>query len=232
MIRLAMRFCLCFIFTPLLTGQTFTDSYVRKVRISGHVMDKAGHPVQNATVEFFPFAGFIGMRTYPLEARSDASGYFTFSIPPLGKGSLRAMKFDDGFPDAINALYGREAFNKKNGSVRRINVKEGASSIEVTLRFGDPYAVIDWTIRSGADHSPLDSSAWKIALTDEPKSYESASGLGAHFLFVLPKRPVTIVISAPGYKDWSTADDPDFGRNFILKPGTRQRRDIYLKKIK
>ena len=204
-------------------SQSKLDNSIPTVQIVGNVLDKDGHPITGATIKFFAYAGSTGAMPRGL---SNSVGYFSLRVPALGAGLIRAMKIDSGYPDAGNTLYGRIGYE----SVKEISANADTPLIEVSLRFGDPDAVIDWTIRSEKDSSILKNALYKIALVEDPAGYSSGTiRTNGGFLFVLPKRPVVIVISAPGYMDWSTADDPAFGRNFMLKPGSRQKRDIYLK---
>jgi len=221
----------CLLTSSSLSVQFTPGSPATTVRIAGHVIDKDGHAVADATVAFFPFSGRGGMATFALDTQTDAKGDFSFAVPPLGDGWLRAMKFDSGYPDFVNGLYGRGGNDKNNGSITLISAKQGSPVTGLTLQFGEPDAVIDWTVRSEADRSLLPNGRYKIALSDEPTTFQSASfGADAHFIFVLPQRPVIITIAVPGYRDWSSAGDANFGDRFMLKPGSRQRRDIYLKK--
>jgi hypothetical protein len=194
--------------------------------VFGHVLYRDGSPVKDAEVElhfFGPVGGILAPST-----RTDEKGYFSLSPPPLGDGVVTASKVSEGYPNAAIALYGREGYT----SLRRIDVKEGVLFEEINLRFGEPDAVIEWIIQSAVTQEPIKNARYAISWSDNPQISSSSSvSEDGRLIFVLPKHPVFVKITAPGFADWSYTDDHTRGQTLMLKPGTRQQRIVLLNKI-
>jgi hypothetical protein len=216
-----ISFLLClFLFGA--TQESAHQSGDRTAKVSGHVLYKDGTPVKDAEVKVYFFAAQGAILP---ETRTDEKGSFSLNIPPWGEGVISGMKVGEGYPDAALALYGRGGY----GSVKPINSSEGMSPEEIELRFGEPDAVIECTIQSADSHEPVKNARYDIVWSDDPGILYSASlPENSRFTFVLPKHPVSIKITAPGFADWSSVDDPSLGPAVLLKPGTRQHRVISL----
>jgi hypothetical protein len=196
----------------------------RTAKVSGHVLYKEGTPVKDAEVKIYFFAAQGAILP---ETRTDEKGSFSLNIPPWGEGVISGMKVGEGYPDAALALYGKGGY----GSTKPINSTEGMSPAEVELRFSEPDAVIEWVIQSADKHDPVKNARYSIAWSDDPKIlYSTSISEDSRFGFVLPKHPVSIKITAPGFKDWSSADDPSLGPAVLLKPGRHQQRVIFLQR--
>jgi hypothetical protein len=193
-------------------------------KVSGHVLYKDGTPVKGAKVTVYSFGPQAAIVP---RARTDERGFFSLNFPPFGQGVISAMKISEGYPDAAMALYGRGGYE----SVKPINATEGVIPIEIELKFGDPDAVIEWTIQSADKHEPVKNARYSLAWSDDPKIlYSTTIPENSRFTFVLPKHPVSIKITAPGFADWSSGDDPSLGQAVLLKPGRHQQRVISLKR--
>lgn len=201
-----------------LHGQDLTG---RGATVSGRVFDSAGLPVPDAQVRVF---FFLGVRGSLPDAVTNSDGWFTLRLPPFGRGVVSAYDLSKGFPDAEMALYGRWAYP----SVAPINATEGAN-IHVDLRFSPPDAVIEWTVVSKADHLPVAQARYRIRWSDDPTIMASSSISENGLLsFVLPKHPVIVSVTAPGFIDWNSSDKAAFGGPVLLAPGTIDRRVIVL----
>ncbi len=188
--------------------------------IWGRVVDSKGLPVPNATVWLFAFSGPTDLP----KAVTTHEGFFLLKSPPFGKGVVSASKTTAGFPDAENALYGRWAYP----SVAQINATPGAN-IHTDLKFNPPDALIEWTVVSKSNRDPIFNASYTIEWSDDPKTTAiSTIQSSGFFRFVLPKHPVIVRIEAPGFKDWISTDAGAFGQPLLLKPGTIDKRSIFL----
>lgn len=134
------------------------------------------------------------------------------------------MKISEGYPDAEVALYGNEGY----ASIKPIDLKVGAAPIRVELRFSPPDAVIEWRVVSKTSNNPIKNVRFRIAWADNPHIYVSSTlPENGILLFVLPKHPVSILISAPGFENWSTVELP--AGKLLLQPGTHDKMVILLK---
>jgi hypothetical protein len=194
--------------------------------VSGHVLYRDGSPVKDAEVEVHFFAPVGGILPPPV--RTDEKGYFSISPPPLGEGVVTASKVSEGYPNAAMALYGREGYT----SLRRIAVKEGVVFDEIDLRFGEPDAVIEWAIQSAVTREPVKKVRYTISWLDDPDMFCSSSvSENGRFIFVIPKHPVFVKITAPGFADWSYRDEHTGRQALLMRPGTRDQRVVLLSRL-
>ena len=218
---------LSFVLLPAIAGQSngrpATDRpSAGEVTVEGRVVDNHGVPVAKAEVAFYSYGG---AHSGPLPtAVTAADGSFVFHMQPLGPGAVSASKPEAGFPNAAMALYG-----KGRPSEQRINATVAASPIHVDLSFEEPDAVVEWKVLSKADQKPVRSVAFSVAWSDDPKIYMRGGVSNTGILkFVLPKHPVLIRIGAPGFRDWTSADSPEFRGAVSFTPGTKDERTILL----
>lgn len=182
--------------------------------VSGHVRYKDGSPVENAAVKIYPQAPIGGMLPEP--AHTDRLGFYRFNFPSLGESWISASKISEGHPDAIVALYGRNAY----ASDKLIDLKPGATLTDIDLQFSDPDATADFTVIDGRTHSRIGTAQIYISLASNSDLVSSRTvGLEGHILYVLPKGPVNVSISAPGYAEWRYKDRQSAKDSLLAKPG-------------
>ena len=171
------------------------DGSAAPVRISGRVLYKTGAPVYHARVVFWSF-GAVGS-LQPI-TQSDENGYFSLDIQELSSGSISASKVSEGYPDAAMAFYGRSGYR----SLQVIDLKTYVPNHSVELHFGEPQQTIAWTVIDSATGKPVRGARAYLQTADNPQITGSETiQEGEAFLFVLPRNPVKIRISAPGYAD-------------------------------
>lgn len=192
------------------------------VFLSGRVLDSQGRPVADARIDFWPSAGTVAMQNF---ATTTPNGYFLLRTQPVGEGTLSASKPEAGYPDAKNALYAKEGLRSRV----QINAKPGHSPDPVTLTFDAPNAVLRWKIQSASQRVKLPGAYIHIALASNPKIVEYGMfPVDREFIFVLPRRPITITISYTGFHDWTPAGTSGLSYPLALAPGTVDRRVIQL----
>ena len=170
-----------------------------------------------------PFAATTGLRPY---AVTDIQGHFLLKTAPVGEGNLSASKPEAGYPDMTNALY-----DARNSPSRvTVNAKPGSSPALVTLRFEKPLAVLRWKIVSASSLTKLEGIYVHIALADDPSIEQYGTSSADHeFLFVLPERPIMLVITSQGFQEWHPSDSPGLSQPLHLPRGTVDQRTIILK---
>ena len=167
--------------------------------VSGHVYYENGNPVEGAVVDFKCFCALSGM--LPPPTHTDKQGAFTLTHATWGEGWLTASKESEGFPDAVNALYGRSS-----PSYVKVDLKEGAVFSGVDLHFPAPRPFLKLRVVDKASSLPLPDARVVIAWPDDPQIMLSTSpGSDGTFQFVLPNHPVSITVSA-GRSIWRYRD--------------------------
>ncbi|HEY6413787.1 MAG TPA: hypothetical protein VIX42_08870 [Edaphobacter sp.] len=207
--------------------QTASNGLESKLpRLAGHVLYKDGAPVKDADVEIH-FYGPTGA-VVP-EGRTDDKGYFSIDPPPYGDGVVSASKVSEGYPNAALAFYGRDGYT----SIKRVNITPTTVIDSIELRFGDPDATVNFVVQAADTQKAITGARINIAMADQPDiagSY-SVSREGS-FQFVLPKNPVSIKITAPGYANWSYGDKSGREQTLLMKPGTQQQIMVLLNRLK
>ncbi len=223
MTRILLRLCL---YVGTLVQATAPIGTPQYVVLAGHVLYKTGAPVRNAEVEMHFYAPMSGIKPQP--QKTDESGAFTLQTPPFGEGVISASKESEGYPNAALAYYERAAYK----SIRQVDIKPDTKLDEIVLIFGDPDATIQFTIQAADTRDAVRNARVAVDLLSQPNvagSY-SATREGT-FRFVLPKRPVSVRITAPGYVEWSYVDEQ--GRMSLqMKPGTHQQKLVLLTRVK
>ena len=137
----------------------------------------------------------------PPPTQTDKQGAFTLTHAAWGEGWLTASKESEGFPDAVNALYGRSS-----PSYVKVDLKEGAVISGVDLHFPAPRSLLKLRVVDKASSLPLTDARIVIAWPDDPQIMLSAGpGSDGTFNFVLPNHPISITVSA-GRSIWRYQD--------------------------
>jgi hypothetical protein len=208
----------------------FTQATHETGIITGHVLYKDGSPVNKAEVQIHFFGSYKTINQ--LSTQTDEKGYFSLTPPLYGDGVITASKISEGYPDAALALFGRALFRGTYTSLREINLQQGAVFDPIDLKFGEPDAWIEWTVQSDFTQDPIKNARYTISWSDNPGIMASSSiGPTGQFIFVLPKHPVTIKISAPGFEDWSYRDEKTGSQALMMTPGTHEQRIVSLRKL-
>jgi hypothetical protein len=219
-LTIAPRVLLSVFLLPLQVSQSDPHPLADKVTVMGRVLDSNGRPVANAMVSAYPPSAELHPCT-----RTAADGTFVFQVDPFGAGVVTASKPEDGYLELGSTLYG-----KRVESTRPINATLAASPIQVELRFEERDAVIEWTVVSKTDRSPVSQIDYSVTWSDDPHVFIRGGRVvtGGVFTFVLPKHPVLITVGAKGFRDWNSAESRDFGGPVLFTLGTKDVRTILL----
>jgi hypothetical protein len=183
------------------------------LQLKGHVIYTSGVPVKQARVVFWSF-GAVGA-IQPI-TQTDDDGAFSLDVSTVGPGALSASKVNEGYPDAELAFYGNSGYR----SLQVIETRSYVSGQNVELVFGDPQKTISWIVID-ADTGEAVKGARAVLQASENPAITGSETIreGEPFLFVLPRSPVKIRITAPGYADQSFVQSdstPAIGQGFSL----------------
>ena len=159
--------------------------------VVGVVVDSHGSPVAGASVEAFPIekTGVGGELSW---TPTEKDGGFRLALRS-GHYEIRAKAEKQGFPDP-NFLLSSDP----SAGFPRISVKAGdVSGVRVTL--GAKGGTIEGLLHDGTGQL---LSQGKVTIRDARKPevfVEVAVDKAAHFEFTVPRKPVLISASAPGY---------------------------------
>ena len=186
--------------------------------VVGVVADSHGSPVAGASVEAFPIEK-VASAGHLSWVRTGKDGEFRLTLRS-GRYVIRAKDEKNGFPDPNFLLSSDPTAKFPEISVNDADV----SGVRVGL--GTKGGIIEGVLRDEGTRQIV--SQGKVTITDaqNPSVFvEVPVDKLAHFEFTVPKKPIRVSATAPGY---STAY---FGKNeqMTLTEGERRRVEIYLK---
>jgi hypothetical protein len=202
-------FCLA----DVVCGQTRSSG-----SISGHVFYEDGSPVVGAEVELHSFQAVEGI--LPSPAYTDKNGAYRIDNPVVGQGVLSASKVSEGFPDAALRIYGK--FGETGyPSLKELTITPGSVLRDEALRFSAPDAILELRVVDGKSSQPIAAQV-AIGLLEDPNPMITETiAEGTTFTFVIPKHPITVRVSAPGYNDWSYLNSTTRRKSLSAPLGTR-----------
>jgi len=175
------------------------------VLVSGHVYDRMGAPVRHARVVFWSYAGTAAIQ--PI-TESDKAGAYTLDISGLSAGAVSASKEDEGYPDAVLAFYGRSGYQ----SFQAIDSKFFVLGRSLDLRFGEPQTTIAWTVVDSGSGEPVRGARANLQTVSNREIAGSRTvPERGEFVFVLPRDPINIRMSASGYADQTFVEQDHAG---------------------
>jgi hypothetical protein len=168
--------------------------------VSGVITDPSGVEVANALVEAVPRpaheeakGGTIGDRSNPW-IQADGQGKFTLSLAP-GRYKIRAKDESEGYPDPIFLLSTSPLAKFPEIVVGDSDV----SGLRVTL--GPKGGVLEGNVRDERTKLPIAGAKITISDARAPAAYvEVFSDRGGHFQFTVPSKPISVFVTAKGYR--------------------------------
>jgi hypothetical protein len=164
--------------------------------ITGQVLNAEGSPVSNVNVYAYPLA--------PLEGRlpaasSDKEGKFSIPVEHAGKFVVVTSKVADGYPSTYSIFY-----NLSGNSLPEVLVEENQAPPVVTIRLGPKAGKLLGRIVDAETSQPIKEVQISLCRAEAPMYCHrtSAGGPSEQFQFLVPAVPLTVQVSAPGYKDW------------------------------
>jgi hypothetical protein len=198
-----------------MAGQEFTGL------ITGIVIDAGGKPVAGAWVMVScgdrPLAGRIP------GALSDDHGHFAVGSLELARCSVVACKEEDDIPCP--------PFSYVTHGIQ-VTLTAKAPLLTVKVRLGEKAPVITGTVRDATSGKPLAANFTVRSLKFPDRGMSmSMSSPPAFRIFITPSTNYSFEVSAPGYRDWSYADQQNSSRPLRLAPRAHLRLDVQLEPL-
>lgn len=184
------------------------------VILEGFVYDNTGVPLRGARINLAPLGPFEGIMP---DALSDQSGHFRLSTPLFGKTQISASKDDAGYPDATGMLFTSPGDQKV---IVDLSADQPITRVEIHL--GKPDGIICGLVVDKENRKAIGTARIHMAWANNPSVFYSATvpDSGA-FVYALPERPITIKITAPGYRPWTYSDQQSRHRYLEIQSGER-----------
>lgn len=210
------RRLVCLLFLFLIPA--FAQENAKNARVSGHVYDAAGNPLVRAQVRVFPletaFSGGLA------GAITDSNGFYTFDTPAYGKTRILVIKEEAGYPNTMGAIFAPDV-----ETLPEVSLTPGAELHDVDIHLGEPDGSIQGKIRDAVSQAPIIGARITLRRASDPEvMYSTNSNRDSTFRFVLPNRPITMTISAPGYSSWTYINA--FTGDHFLQLESQDRRKI------
>jgi hypothetical protein len=187
--------------------------------INGIVVDAQGKTVTGAWVTIIcgnrPLGGRIP------GALSDERGHFEVDSLELGRRGVSACKEDD---DVACPPFFIVAHSIQVTLTAKVPFRT------VKIHLGDKGSVITGMVKDAISRKPLAASFTlrPLRFPDRPMSMSSPA---AFRIFIVPSTDYGFEVSAPGYKNWSFAEQYNPSRPLRLAPGAHLNLDVQLEPI-
>jgi hypothetical protein len=179
-----------------------------RVSLAGHVYNSNGAPLAGARVFLFPLEAAV---EGPLPAAATGEdGSYHLTSPAFGKTRICASLERLGYPDTRGKL-----FASPTDHFPEVVLARGAELENVDIHLGPPDGLIEGTVIDKNTGAIVPFARITLRWPQEPSVFMSAGiSSGGHFQYALPNRPISIEITAPGYRPW-TYSDPSSHAHFI-----------------
>jgi hypothetical protein len=199
----------------ILSHHVISQTSATDVTVTGRVVDSDGRPVDGARISIFPMDQAIS-GSLP-QAFTDRDGRYTLVIPPFsGRTRFCAVKESAGYPDTQGLLF------KSETSYMPIEHLMAGTRITVDIKLGQPDGTIEGLIIDGKTHSAVPRARIMLRRDDPQAMYSATVPTDGHFIFALPPVPISLAVTAPGYKPWIYEQKNSQTEKFVLKPTDRK----------
>jgi hypothetical protein len=112
-----------------------------------------------------------------------------------------------------------------------VNLVRGPAIEDVDIHLGPPDGLVEGSVIDGDTGSVVRFAQITIRWADEPSVFSSENiPQAGQFGYALPKRPITIEITAPGYRPWTCSDATTKAHFILLEPNARATLNVGLEK--
>lgn len=179
--------------------------------VRGQVIDADGVAVAGAEVSAESTEGTGGTLTV---TKTDERGKFLLDGVPQGTNLIIASKPDDFYPDVRFAFFAVDSTG-----FPRVEVLPGQVTEGVTVRLTQKGARLTGAVLDSQTRQPVTSSRIRLTRRDDPRLYVSTNpDEHGRFDFIVPARPFSLEVSAPGYRTWSLP--PENGHPGVVSLGS------------
>lgn len=192
--------------------------------VSGHVYTAEGKPLADARIEVFPLQSAVAG---PLPAAiSDSDGAYHLASPALGLTRICARREDLGYPKTQYKL-----FSSGTESFPEVQLVSSSELKDVDIHLGPPDGSIEGIVVDRATQAAIGFARVSLRWAEDPSvSFSSSISQSGEFRYALPKRHITLVVTAPGYRQWSYADPGTHEAFLDIKPWEHKTVTIELEK--
>lgn len=200
------------IFSQHMQSQTSTSS----VTVTGRVVDSDEKPIGGARISVFPMDQAIS-GNLP-QAFTDQDGRYTLTVPPFsGRTRFCAIKEAAGYPDTQGLLF------KSETGFMPIEHLIAGTHITVDIKLGQPDGTIEGIVVDSKTHSPVPKARITLRREEPEAMYSGTIPPDGRFFFALPAAPISLTITAPGYKTWTYHEkDSHAAGQLVLKATDRK----------
>lgn len=177
--------------------------------VEGRVFGISGDPVQGAHVYALSAESINPARH--LEVLTDAKGEFLLENVHEGQNEIHAYAPELGYPDNMFAVF-------QTAPVPVVTVNAGAVIRGVEVHLGPRPGTLAGEVVDRQTRKPLPTASITLSWADRPDFYARSSvGQDGRFTFLVPVRPLLVVVTCDGYRTWkSTALTVSSGGTFPL----------------
>jgi hypothetical protein len=170
--------------------------------INGQVLDAEGRPVAGVLV--FAAPADKGLRGVLPRVYTDASGKFTVGVRQTGLFVVGGSKPQEGYMRTANPFFGPSP-----DSQALVLVQENRPAPFATVRFRPKGGTLVLAVADAETNAPLTRVWLSLCRAEAPKYCIRLSPVNARgrFEVLVPPDPITVQVSAAGYKDWVAAGD-------------------------
>jgi Carboxypeptidase regulatory-like domain len=191
-----------------------------KGQIEGVVLDAEGRSLVSAKVSILSEeCAVIGVEP---TATTDDQGHFLLRGVPIGLNGVYAQKPEDGYPDTTAAIYLDASVPPPKVTVRSAETVTG-----VVVRLGTKAGLLSGEVVDKESSQPVVTARVRISIPDNERIMLSMGvDRNGRFQLLLPARPVSFVVSAPGYNTWNIVDGQPDG---VIRLQPEERRELSIK---
>lgn len=170
--------------------------------ISGRVINANGEPVAMAMVYAERVGGSTGRLPTVL---SDEQGNFTIKHLPAGIYNIHASKEEENYPDTSSAFH-----NEGLTTTPRVDLNGQQTTSYTLVQLAPKSGILSGRILDATTLKPILNAQITLRRLDNPE-FTYRLGLTipeeGKFNVPVPSTPITVEISAPGYKEWRLSDN-------------------------
>lgn len=153
--------------------------------------------MSGAKIDLLPLeVAWSGPRPF---VQTDEHGYFHVTVPALGKTRVSASEISAGYPDTHFKL-----FSSDNDSPSIVDITADQPVNHVDIHLGPPDGIIRGRLVNKKNGNGVRLATILMEWADDPSVMYSESALDSGtFQYALPKHPIMLKITAPGFKPWT-----------------------------
>lgn len=213
----------------LLSVLLITDSRINAQNspagsILGTVVDTNDAPVVGATVTTYHPEETSTKGEWPSTV-SDKTGHFRLEAVPPGPNYIFANKLEDYYPET------QFGFFTDREKLQLVNVEPGKTIGDIKIQLGGEGGRLKGSIIDTSTNQPVLTARILLTRADDTRfMHEQGPDQNGDFDIIVPSRPFTMIITAPGFNKWRFENQ----RNkdvVLIAPGQTETVIVKLQKL-